>query len=153
MENPPVNKVRGKGFQHERRLWVKNDINAWHIAKIRQHTQDPTKLAGRSSFEGGFVSHDNSAFAVLLRRTVRGGGRTPGEESTLRAGAGIHGVAEGHSPQFGFKGKALMHLREQEAEEEDKALQLYFHRSRKDAQRRSQRGERLRIGPEKEAAA
>ncbi len=29
--------AKGKGFQHERRLWVKNDLNSWHIAKIRQH--------------------------------------------------------------------------------------------------------------------
>ncbi len=33
-------------------MWVTNDLNAWHIAKLRQHAQDPTKSAGRSGFEG-----------------------------------------------------------------------------------------------------
>ncbi len=40
----PSTEAKGKGFQHERRLWVKNDLNARHIAKIRQHAQDPTKI-------------------------------------------------------------------------------------------------------------
>jgi len=31
----PSIEARGKGFQHERRLWVTNDLNAWHIAKLR----------------------------------------------------------------------------------------------------------------------
>jgi len=75
-----IRQRRGKVFQLEMRLWVKNDLNAWHIAKIRQHTQDPTKSAGRSGFEGGFVSHANSDFAELLRRTIRGARRTPGVE-------------------------------------------------------------------------
>jgi hypothetical protein len=57
---------RGKGFHHERRLWVKNDLNVWHIAKMRQHAQDPNESVGRSGFEGGFVSKVISAFAELL---------------------------------------------------------------------------------------
>jgi hypothetical protein len=75
----PSTEARGKGFQHERRLWVTNDLNAWHIAKLRQHAQDPTKQTGRTGFEGGFVSRLNSSFAELLRRLIRGGGRTPAE--------------------------------------------------------------------------
>jgi hypothetical protein len=62
----------GNGFPHETRLWVKNDLNALYIAKIRQHAQDPSKSAGRSSFEEDFFSrHANSTFAKLLRRTIR----------------------------------------------------------------------------------
>jgi hypothetical protein len=63
--------ARGKGFQHERRLWVTNDLNAWHITKLRQHAQDPTKSASRSGFEEGFVSRLNSSFAKLLRRLIK----------------------------------------------------------------------------------
>ena len=47
----PSKETRGKGFQYKRRLWVKNDLNAWHVAKILQHAQNPTKTARRSSFE------------------------------------------------------------------------------------------------------
>jgi hypothetical protein len=68
----PSTGTRGKGFQNERRLWVKNDLNVWHIAKIRQHAQGPMKTAGRSGFEGGFVSSVNDAFTHLLRRIVIG---------------------------------------------------------------------------------
>ncbi len=68
----PSTEARGKGFQHERKLWVTNDLGTWHIAKLRQHAQDPTKSAGRSGFEGGFVSGLNSSFAELLRRLIRG---------------------------------------------------------------------------------
>jgi hypothetical protein len=95
----PSTEARGKGFQHERRLWVKNDLNAWHIAKLRQHAQDPSKSGGRSWFEGGFVSRVNSAFAELLRRAIRdGGGRTPGgEELSDKA----HGEPKDLSPQQG----------------------------------------------------
>ena len=46
----PSTEARGKGDQHERKLWVTNDLNAWHIAKLRQHAQDPTKSARRSGF-------------------------------------------------------------------------------------------------------
>jgi hypothetical protein len=39
----PSTEARGKGFQHKRRIWVKNDLSTWHIiAKIRRHAQDPT---------------------------------------------------------------------------------------------------------------
>jgi hypothetical protein len=31
----PSTKARGKGYQYERKLWVTNDLNAWHIAKLR----------------------------------------------------------------------------------------------------------------------
>jgi len=96
--------ARDKGFQHERRLWVKNDLNALRIAKICQHAQDPTKSAGRSSFEEGFVSHVNSVFAELIQRTNRGGGRIPGEENNSGARTGVHGVEKGHCPQSGPKG-------------------------------------------------
>ena len=41
----PSTEARRKGYQHERKLWVTNDLNAWHIAKRRQHAQDPTKSA------------------------------------------------------------------------------------------------------------
>jgi len=44
----PSTEARDNGFQHKRRLLVKNELNAWHIVKIRQHAQDPTKLVGRS---------------------------------------------------------------------------------------------------------
>jgi hypothetical protein len=67
----PSTEARGKGFQHESRLWVENDLNAWHVAKLRHHAQDPAKSAGRSGFEAGFVSLVNSAFAELLRRAIR----------------------------------------------------------------------------------
>jgi hypothetical protein len=70
--------ARGKGFQHERRILVKNDLNARHIAKIRQHAQDPTKSTGRLGFEGGFVSQVNYSFAELLRHSIRGRGWAPG---------------------------------------------------------------------------
>ncbi len=77
----PSTEARGKGFQHERRLWVRNDLNAWHIAKLRQHAQDSTKYAGRSGFEGGFVSNINSSFTELFRRVIRGGECTSGGDS------------------------------------------------------------------------
>jgi len=94
----PSTEPRGKGFQHERRLWVKNDLNAWHVAKLRQHAQDPSKSAGRSGFEGGFVSRVNSAFIELLRRAIKDGeGRTPTGEGTSKAGA--HGGPEDLSQQ------------------------------------------------------
>jgi hypothetical protein len=88
--------LRGKGFHHERRLWVKNDLNAWHIAKLRHHAQDPSKSAGRSRFEGGYVSRVNSALAELLRRAIKdAGGRTPGgEELSDKA----HGAPKDLSP-------------------------------------------------------
>jgi hypothetical protein len=63
-----------KGFQQERRLWVKNDLKSWHVAKIRQHAYDSTRIARRSRFEEGFVSSLNSSFVKLLRRFIRGGG-------------------------------------------------------------------------------
>jgi hypothetical protein len=65
--------ARGKGVKYERRLWVKNDRNAWHIAKIRQHAQDATKTIGKSGLDGGLVSSVNNAFTQLLRHIVRGG--------------------------------------------------------------------------------
>jgi hypothetical protein len=58
----PSTEARDKGSQHERRLCVKNDINAWHIAKIHQHAKHPSKTAERSVFEEGFVSSVNDAF-------------------------------------------------------------------------------------------
>ncbi len=70
----PSTEARCKGYQHERKLWVTNDLNAWHIAKLHQHAQDPTKSVGRSGFEGGFVSRLSSTFAELLRRLIKGGG-------------------------------------------------------------------------------
>ena len=97
----PSTESRGKGFHYERRLWVKNDVNACHIAKLRQHAQDPSKSARRSGFEGGFVSKVNSAFAELLRRAIWDGGRrTLGEEGTSNRG---HGDPEDLSPQNGSK--------------------------------------------------
>jgi hypothetical protein len=97
----PSTEARGKGFHHERRLWVKNDLNAWHVTKLRQHAQDPAKSAGRSRFEGGFVSRVNSAFVELLRRAIRdGGGSTPcGEEPSAKA----QGEPKDLSPQQGPK--------------------------------------------------
>jgi hypothetical protein len=62
----PSTEAPGKGFQHERKLWVTNDLGTWHIAKLRQHAHDPTKSAGRSGFEGGFVPSLNSSFAEQL---------------------------------------------------------------------------------------
>ncbi len=35
----PSTEARGKGYQHERKHWVTNDLNAWHIAKLRQHAR------------------------------------------------------------------------------------------------------------------
>jgi len=75
----PSTEARGKGIQHERRRWVNNDLNAWHIAKIRQHSKDPSKTAGRSGFEGRFVSPINDAFSQLIRRLIRGGGGASNE--------------------------------------------------------------------------
>ncbi len=98
----PLTKARGKGFQHERRLWVKNNLSVWHIAKMRKHAQNPTKSARRSSFEGGFVSQINSSFAELLRRIIRGGGGN----TTSGDGKGVPGHAKGFSPQLGPKGES-----------------------------------------------
>ena len=93
----PSTESRGKGFQHERRLWFKNDLNVWHIAKLRQHAQDPSKSARKSGFEGGFLSMVNFAFVELLRRAIRdGGGRTLGGEGTPNR---AHGDPEDLSPQ------------------------------------------------------
>ena len=94
----PSTEARGKGFQHERKMWVKNDLNAWHIAKLRQHAQDPTKQAGRTGFEGGFVSHLNCSFAELLRRLIRGRGRSAGKASCDAAAAPGSQGPKGKSP-------------------------------------------------------
>ena len=97
----PSTEARGNGFHHERRLWIRNDLNTLHIAKIRQHAQDPAKSAGRSGFEGGFVSQVNSTFAKLLRCNIRGGGSAPGGDATAGDGVSVPGHAKSHGPQPG----------------------------------------------------
>jgi hypothetical protein len=59
----PSTEARGSGFQHERRVWGINDVDQWIILKIRQHSQDPTRTAARTGFEGGQVSNLNSDLA------------------------------------------------------------------------------------------
>ena len=77
---------------------VKNDLNAWHIAKLRQHAQYPSKSARRSGFERDFVSKVDSTFAELLRRAIKdGGGRTPRGEGTSEDIA--HGDSKDLRPQ------------------------------------------------------
>jgi hypothetical protein len=90
-------------------LWVKNDVNAWHIAKIRQHVQDLAKTAGRSGFEGGFVSSVIDAFTQLLRRVVRcRGGASTNHCEGVRASSpcGPGPIIDGRiSPKPGSKEK------------------------------------------------
>ena len=59
----PSTEARGSGFQHERRVWGINDVDQWIILKIKQHSQDPTRTAARTGFEGGQVSNLNSDLA------------------------------------------------------------------------------------------
>ena len=116
----PSTEARGKILQHERRLWVNNDLNAWHIAKLRQHAQDPTNYAGRLGFEGGFVSRLNSSFAELLRRLIRGGGRTP--EEILERERESPGLHKALALNRDLKEKAPMSLQDQPTEAEDADL-------------------------------
>jgi hypothetical protein len=70
----PSTEARGSGFQHERIVWGINDQDQWITIKIRQHAQDPSRIAGRTGFEGGCVSGLNSHLSELLRYNIRSGG-------------------------------------------------------------------------------
>ncbi len=69
----PSTEARGSAFQHERLVWGTDDAGALVKIKIRQHSQDPGKTAGRTGFEGGCVSSLNHSLSKLLRSLGRGG--------------------------------------------------------------------------------
>jgi hypothetical protein len=107
MEDPPFNQSPWERLQVREEavgVWVTSDLKVWHIAKLRQHAQDPIKFVGRSGFEGGFVSRLNFSFAELLRRLMRGGGCTPGGDAEV--GTGVIGTPQSTSSQPGPKGKS-----------------------------------------------
>ncbi len=98
----PSTEARGSGFQWERRIMGLNDCDQWTDIKIRQHAQNPERSAGRTGFEGGYVSRLNSDLTELLRSANRGAGRNPnvqkgaaGEEQQSGGSRSAGGVRTG----------------------------------------------------------
>ena len=119
---------------------------------VNTHKTRPNRRGDRASKEASSptsISHSPIYFDVLLEE----GEASPEKRAPQEPGLEYTELQRAIALSLDPKGKAPMQLRELEAEEEEKAIQLALHRSRKDAQRRSQGGKELQIGPEKEAAA
>ncbi len=114
------------------RLSVRNDLNTWHIAKIRQHTHkiEPTKSAGRKDFEGGFVSSINSVspnyFDVLSEAE---------ETPLLVMESEFPGLQRATAKSLDPKGKTTMSLRDLEVEASKNEMRLALHFNREEAER------------------
>ena len=70
--------ARGKGFQHERKLWVENDFGTWHVAMIRYHAHDPTKTARGARFEEFFFLESQFLFLPITLTSYQKKRRTYG---------------------------------------------------------------------------
>jgi hypothetical protein len=112
---------------------------------IRQHARDPTKSTRRYGFEGGFFSSLKSAFAELLRRIIRGGGRGEGL-GTLSCSGSSGGAERGgvSTPSRDPKGRALMSLHELGTNHHEEELQRALHLNLMEEERASSGRERQR---------
>ena len=89
----PSTEARGSAFQWEKWVWGSDDLGQWKEVKLRQHAQDPTRTAGRTGVEGGYVSNLNADLVQLLRSNVRGRRGESGKQSTSRNDGGAKGSA------------------------------------------------------------